>query len=186
MSRVPLVSPNTNDEVVAAIFAEAESRGFGVSFLYRALGNSPELLKAWVEFGWPIRESARLSGRHREMLVLHVARSLRSEYVWAHHVRPAIEHGISPEQIRALGGAVFADHFDVEERAILALGEDVTRMQPISETASEQLTHLFDPGQLVELVIVTALYSMVARVVHGLGLVVEPSLREVLEEYPMG
>lgn len=184
VSRVPLVSPDTDNGIVATIFADADSRGFGVSSLYRALANSPELLKAWVEFGWPIRESARVSGRYREMLVLHVARHLRSEYVWAHHVGPAIEHGVSPEQIRALGDGVFGDHFDVEERAILTLGEDVARMQPISEKVWERLTHVFDPGQLVELVLVAALYSMVGRLVHGLGLVVEPSLSEVLEQYP--
>ena len=59
MPVVPMVPTQPDDPALAAIFAEVRARGIEIPDLYRVMGNSAPMLRAWIDFAWPLRLNAR-------------------------------------------------------------------------------------------------------------------------------
>jgi alkylhydroperoxidase family enzyme len=144
--------------------------------LYRALANQPDMLRAWVEFAWSLRERCSLPRSLRELVILRCAQMYGSEYEWEHHLVMARAAGVEEGQISGLGGwRESPELFDAGERAALALAEAVFDGD-VGRSVSEELERCFpDPGDRVELVLTAATYTMVPRVLEALGVPLETS-----------
>ena len=65
MTRLPMVDPDSRDPVLQPVFERLKKRWGTVLNLYRVLGWSPPLVKAWGAFAWSLRFELGVSRRLR-------------------------------------------------------------------------------------------------------------------------
>lgn len=145
--------------------------------LYRALGNHPGLVAAWTEFANAIRHDSRTPRALRELMILRTAQLARSEYEWAHHLRMARKAGVRESQIAALASWRDSGEFDARERAALGLLEAVTAGK-VDDATWNTAAARFEREEMMELVMVAAFYSMVARVLDALRVPLDEDIRD--------
>ena len=173
MSRLPLLSENPSDPDVKAMFAEVLAKWPHVPNLYRILGNSPPMLRAWLDLAWPLRMNAKTPRRVRELMILRGARISGTGYEWAHHVPLGRTAGITSEEIDALMEGRRVDSFSEAENAALRLAEEITTGPAASEACMDALRPHFDDGEIVELVLTAGFYVCVGRVLTSLQVPLE-------------
>ncbi|MEA2393894.1 MAG: hypothetical protein QOJ82_1785 [Solirubrobacteraceae bacterium] len=140
--------------------------------LYRALANSPEMLRAYLKLSWGLRLDPETPRALRELLIVRAAQVAESSYEWHHHVRMARQAGVGEEQLDAVADWREASVFSERERAALALAEDLVRGSVDEATAAELERH-FSDAERVELILTGAFYAMVARLLDAMGVPLE-------------
>jgi len=172
--RLPLVANDSDDPVLAPVFDRFRDAGREVPVLYRTLGNAPAMLKAWVDMAWPLRSEPETDRGLRELLIMRVAQLTQAGFEWVAHWDMAVHHGVSTEQLEALAGWRESDLFTDEERAALAVTDELTTGVEASAAAMDELARHFEPGPIVELVLTAAFYNCVSRTLRSLGLEPDP------------
>src|SRR3954454_18638378 len=137
MPRLPLTSTTPDDPVLREIFSEVHGRIEHIPALYRALGNSPAMLRAWIDLAWPLRLNSTTSRALRELVILRGAQIGMVEYEWAHHVPMALAAGVPQSKIDELAEWQASRLFTDEERVVLQLSEEITRGPGATEATWE-------------------------------------------------
>ncbi|NNF77217.1 MAG: carboxymuconolactone decarboxylase family protein [Rhizobiales bacterium] len=173
MPRIPMVPEHPEDPQLAEMFAEVRQRWPQVPNLYRVLGNSPEMLRAWLDMAWPLRLNASTSRRTRELMILHGARLTKTAFEWAHHVPLALEAGVQQSEIDRLYEGIIPDTVSEAERAALQLAEEVTLGPEASAECIEALRPHYSEAEIVELVLTASFYVCVGRTLKSLDVPLE-------------
>ncbi|MEO7246314.1 MAG: carboxymuconolactone decarboxylase family protein [Rubrivivax sp.] len=176
VTRLPMVDPNSQDEILQPVFERLKARWGEVLHLYRVLGWSPTLVKAWGAFAWSLRFEVKASRRLRELMVIHIAQQLGARYEFEHHRPMALEEGISEAQVEAL--ATWRQHpqlFCADEQLMLRLGDELATGPGASAETMEALRARLSNSDLMEILVTGAYYCAVARVVNSLDLDLEPN-----------
>ena len=173
MARIPMQPDSPADPQLAAMFEEVRARGIEIPNLYRVLGNSPQMLRAWLDFAWPLRLNASTPRSIRELLILRGAQVSQTEYEWVHHVPMALTAGVSQQQIDALAEWKTSSLFSDLERAVLRIADEVTAGPAASEEAVQALKQHFDEAAVVELVLTASFYVCVSRVLRSMAIELE-------------
>ncbi len=163
----PLVPEVSTDPVVRPVFERLRQRWGKVLNLYRILAWSPELVQSWAAFAWSMRFDLKVSRRSRELLVIRIADLLGATYEYGHHLPMAREAGVSDEQIAALPDWRRSALFGEEDRAVLALADDLAALPGAKQETMAQLRRAFDERQCVELLVTGSFYCGVARIVNS-------------------
>jgi alkylhydroperoxidase family enzyme len=166
--RLPLVPVESADEHLAKVFGVFRDSHREVPELYRALGNAPAMLEAWTALAWPLRLEATTSRGLRELLIMRVAQLTDSPFEWVAHWEMAVKYGIGEEQLVALSRWRDDDSLTVEQRAALAMADELTTDLDVTDATWSALAEHFDAGGLVELVLTVSFYSCVSRVLHAI------------------
>jgi AhpD family alkylhydroperoxidase len=177
VSRLPLVAPDIDDEVVAAVFRRFHDEGREPIALYRAIAHAPALLRAYSGLATALRYEAGTQRALRELAILRTAQLTGSRYEWSHHVPMAKAAGVRAEQIAELERWRESEAFDERERALLRCAEEVHGCA-LSDAAFGELERLFEEGEVVELLMLLAFYQAVARMIDAFGLEVEPEYQD--------
>jgi AhpD family alkylhydroperoxidase len=168
MPRVPLVPSDSDDPVLAPVFDVFRNAGREVPVLYRVLGNSPVLLKAWTDFAWPLRHEATTPRSLRELGILRVAQVTGADFEWRAHAEFALKVGVTQEQLDSMASWRSASCFSDDERAVLAFAEQLTNELHVDDATFAALADRWTPAEVVELTLTIAFYSCVSRVLNGL------------------
>ncbi len=175
MPRLPLIPLEPDDPELAAMFSEVRDRGWKVPNLYRVIGHSPAMLRAWLDLAWPLRLQASSDRRIRELLILRGAQVSGTRYEWVHHVPMALAAGVTQAKIDALDDQ-WGDStlFDERERAVLRLADEVTRGPGASAACIEGLRqHGFSDAEVIELTLTASFYVCVSRVLQSMDVPLE-------------
>jgi alkylhydroperoxidase family enzyme len=170
VGRIPPVDAETTDPALAPVFDVFRAAGRDVPMLYRTLGNAPAMLQAWTSLAWPLRQDAVSPRRLRELLIMRVAQLTTAEFEWLAHWDMAVKHGISVAQLEQLARWQDSPLFSAEERAALAVTDELTTGLRVTDDTWASLAEHFSDGELVELVLTVSFYSCVSRVLHALDL----------------
>jgi len=185
MARIPLLPEQPQDPAARALFdqvRQALGPDHELPHLYRVLGTSPPLFKAWLDFAWPLRLNAKTPRAIRELLILRGAQIAGTAYEWAHHVPMAVAAGVAQAKIDALAEWLHSGLFDAQERAVLALAEEVTRGPAASAATIAQLKASgFDDQAVIELVLTASFYVCVSRFLLSMDVELEPGYAEHLQ-----
>ena len=174
MSRLKMLPLQPEDPALAAMFDEVRARGVRVPNLYRVIGHAPAMLRAWLDFAWPLRLEATTSRRLRELLILRGAQVSGAHYEWVHHTAMGLAAGVTQAQIDALERWRDADCFDATERAVIRLAEEVTIGPAASAEAIEALREAgFDEAGIVELTLTASFYVCVSRFLQSMEVELE-------------
>jgi alkylhydroperoxidase family enzyme len=177
LPRIDLLSPTPEDPETAAMFAEVRARGIEIPNLYRVLGHAPGMLRAWLDFAWPLRLRAQTPRALRELLILRGAQRSQVEYEWVHHVPMALAAGVSQAKVDALATWHDSPLFDDAERAVLRLADEVTDGPGASAACVDELKRHFNESELVELVLTASFYVCVGRVLRSMDVDLEDSFQ---------
>ncbi|MFT3802015.1 MAG: carboxymuconolactone decarboxylase family protein [Burkholderiaceae bacterium] len=174
MSRLPMIPDNPDDPALSEMFAEVRARGVALPNLYRVIGHAPPMLRAWLDFAWPLRLEAKTSRRIRELLILRGAQVSGTHYEWVHHEAMGLAAGVTREQIDALDDWQQSALFDDQEKAVLRLADEVTRGPAASAECIEALKRQgFDAADIVELTLTASFYVCVARFLQSMEVPLE-------------
>ena len=173
MTRLPMVDADSRDPVLQPVFERLKKRWGTVLNLYRVLGWSPPLVKAWGTFAWSLRFELSVSRRLRELMVVRIAEALSARYEYQHHVHMALEEGIHAEQIAALSEWQKSALFGDQEKLVLQLADELALGPGASAPTMRELQRQFSESDIMELLVTGAYYCAVARVVNSLDLDLE-------------
>jgi 4-carboxymuconolactone decarboxylase len=181
MSRIDMVDSDSQDEILQPVFERLKQRWGAVLHLYRVLGWSPPLVKAWGAFAWSLRFEVQASRKLRELLVIHIAQQLGARYEYGHHMQMALDEGISQAQIAALPRWKESESglFAPDEQLMLQLGDELALSPGASAGTMAALKARFSHRDLMEILVTGAYYCAVARVVNSLDLQLEPGHEEL-------
>ena len=174
MARLPLVPPTPDDPRVKVMFEEVTKRGLKVPDLYRVMANAPDMLRAWLDFAWPLRLNARTTRRLRELMILRGAQVSKTAYEWAHHVPMALAAGITHGEIDRIADWRTVATFAPDEKAAIRLAEEITQGPAASADCVEELKRHFDNEEIVELVLTASFYVCVGRFLKTMDVELEP------------
>ncbi len=173
MARLPMLSPEPDDPRLRALFDEVRERRARIPNLYRVLGHSPAMLRAWLDLAWPLRLESTTPRRLREMMILRGAAITETSYEWVHHKAMAREAGVTGIEIEALRRGEIATSFSAPEAAALRLAEEVTVGPAASAATIDALKPHFSEAEIVELVLTASFYVCVGRMLKSLGVPLE-------------
>ena len=168
--RLMPVPADSTDPDLAPVFDVFRDAGRDVPLLYRTLGNSPAMLRAWTGMAWPLRHDATSPRGLRELLIMRVAQLTMASFEWVSHWDMAVKHGITVEQLEQLNRWRDSDVFSADERAALAVADELTTGLEVADGTWAALADRFPPGELVELVLTVSFYACVSRALHALEL----------------
>ena len=178
MSRLPMVSTEPDDPALRQMFDEVRARGAQLPNLYRVIGLSPPMLRAWLDFAWPLRLDAKTPRALRELLILRGAQVSGARYEWVHHSTMALAAGVSQAQIDALGAWQQSALFTPQEKAVLRLADEVTRGPAASPACIEELKQqAFSDSEIVELTLTASFYVCVSRFLLSMDVDLEEGLK---------
>ncbi len=140
--------------------------------LYRALAHAPQLLEAWIDFAWALREHCDTPRSLRELMILRTAQRTLSQYEWHQHRRMATEVGIDEHKVAELVMWRTSPAFSEAERATLTLTDALVDGH-VSDDVNAALDEHFDPQARVELTLTAAFYCAVPRLLDALRVPVE-------------
>jgi len=173
MTRLPLVGEDTTDETLVRVYERVRGAVHHVPNLYRTLANAPNLLEAWIDFAWQLRNDAVTDRGLRELLIMRTAQLNGTKYEWTHHWAMAVESGITEAQLTGLSGWRQSDAYSDTQRNVLELADELAETTKVSDATWAKLQAEFDERQLVELVLTGAFYACVSRVLGGLQVPLE-------------
>ena len=140
--------------------------------LYRSLAHAPELLSAWIDWAWALRERCGTPRSLREIMILRTAVVMRSEYEWQQHVAMAQRAGVSEDKVGGVAAWQTSDCYDPAERAALML-TDAMLTGNVTDGVHAELAKHFTDSERVELVLTAGFYAMVPRVLDACRVPVE-------------
>lgn len=138
--------------------------------VHRAMANNPRLFEGWDEWAWTLYDEVGNS-RIRELAILAVANEVESKYVWHQHVRPALEAGVSREEILSLDNRDI-DEFGPQETAVI---EYVTALlhDAINDDTHSELAAFFPDDVVVALVFLASEYLQMSKVIDAMAIELE-------------
>ncbi len=179
MTRIPLKTDAEVDDATRALFEGMVQRGSKVPDLYRLLANAPELLQAWTDLAWPLRNLGFAGRDLRELLIMRTAQLTGAKYEWAHHWSMAVAAGVSTEKLHALSDWRASEQFSETERAVLGFADEMIRDGHPSSAAFAPVRALFDDSAVIHIALTVAFYVCVARFAGALELDLEPGYDDV-------
>ena len=143
--------------------------------IFKALANSPQVLKGFNNLGRRLLFRGALPARTRELVVLRIGAMLGSDYEWGQHVLMGRAAGLSDDEIRAIReGRV--DGLSESEAAAVRYGEAVEERR-VDDALWEQTAKHFSAGEMVELTVLAGYYGLVSRALLALGVELDDNVQ---------
>ncbi len=155
--------------------------------LHRLLAHSPDGLRHVSGLGSWIRHGCTLDPRLRELAIIQVGYLTRSPYEFSHHVKIGHDFGVSEQDVRDL----IADTEGREngmgpvERSVLRAAREITAGGALGDGTWAELASAFEPGRMVDLVIVISFYNQVVKLLGAFEMDVEQEYLPYLERFPL-
>lgn len=149
--------------------------------VFNMLAHAETCVKPVMKLGGTLLGKLQLDPKLRELCLLHAVKLEGGEYEWLQHVPIALDLGATQAQIDALAkGDDRAACFDTREVAALVLTREAVVDVRASEAAlAEARRHLSD-REVVELILMSGFYIMLARLTETLGVENDPPIGSAL------
>ncbi|MES5825001.1 carboxymuconolactone decarboxylase family protein [Streptomyces sp. RG80] len=148
---------------------------------FRMLSHAPPLTDRAIDLGLAVLLESTLPVRLRELLVMAVAAGTRCEYEAAQHRPIALNSGVTEEQLAAIAERrASGPEFDGTDSAVVAATFELISRHTLSEGGLAALRDRFTDRQVVEIVTTVGYYVMLAGLMNGLGVDVDPSGEQFL------
>ena len=155
--------------------------------LFRAMVHSPKAARAIGRMGAFIRGQSQIDGRLRELAILQVGYSTRTEYEYSHHIEIGRGFGVSDDDIRALAEDTAGRATDLVPvaKAVLRAAREMPHALAVSEETFDALRQELADECLVDLLVTIAYYNALVRLLATLQIDVEDEYRGYLREFPL-
>lgn len=169
--RSPRIAPRTDvpaelEEVMGKALAGPSGRPLNI---FGTLAHNPGLLKRFNVFGGFFLNKGLLPAREREVVILRVGWNARAVYEFGQHTVIGERCGLSIEEITALTWSPDACAWSDDDRALIALADDLCADDCVSDATWAALTRRWNEAELVELVAVAGMYRLVSGFLNTMG-----------------
>jgi alkylhydroperoxidase family enzyme len=144
--------------------------------LFRTLAVHHELAARMRPLGAAILAHGTVQPHLRELMVQRTCALCGAEYEWGVHAAAFADAvGLSAEQLAATAGQGSADAvWTADERAVLALAEELHETSTVSDELFAQLQRHFSAQQILELVVTAGWYHTISYVITAARVQLEP------------
>lgn len=139
--------------------------------VFRTIGHHPSVLAQFRELGGTLWDEIGLTTRQRELLILGVARALRSEYVWHQHVRIALANEFTEDEVRAISRSRLGE-FEAEEATLVRYATAFARGQ-VTDDVHEEARRVFAEDMLVGIGMSVSFYLTIIRMMDAFAVETE-------------
>lgn len=168
----PLDPPYADD--VAAGFARVMPPGRAPLKLFRTLARNPRALSRLFAGG--LLDRGELTLAEREIVILRACARAGAEYEWGVHVTFFAERaGLRPETVAAtISGAADDPAFDADQCLLVRLVDSLHATADIADPLWGDLAARWSEPALIELIMLTGQYRMIAGLCRALRIDLEP------------
>jgi 4-carboxymuconolactone decarboxylase len=162
--RLPLRKRDDLDEVGKRAFDRASTPGKTIVGLRGPSGlhlYSPQTVDAHNVMNQYLRFQC-FDAKTREVAILTVAREMDSRFEWAAHEPEALKEGVPQQVIDVIKNRKSTQGLDETYAAIIEFGRQIFRDHKVTSAAFARVKALFEPGKLVELVLLMGNYASTA------------------------
>ncbi|MGH3167525.1 MAG: carboxymuconolactone decarboxylase family protein [Trebonia sp.] len=149
-------------------FGVAEPGG-GLGGPFNAMLLHPPTGDALQRLGAAIRFSGTLPGRAREIAILMVAASVRSDFEQYAHEHIGLSLGLTESEVSALRDGTELDLGDPEETAIARVTRSLLDHGTLTDDEYAGASAALGPGKLFELTTLVGYYRLIAMQLHVFG-----------------
>ncbi len=160
--RLPSATRDTFPEHLQYVYDRNE-RGGRLPNIFAAMGNNPEVLRAYLRLGNGLWTSCGLEVATRELAILRTAILHHSAYEWHQHVRIGKEAGLTAAQINALHHWRTATLFSAMERAVLSYVDAVAATEHPPQEVHDELAKHVPASTIVGVNLLAGYYGMTAK-----------------------
>src|SRR5581483_3870898 len=132
----------------------------------------PKLYRRWSPFGGFLLQRSSFAPRDRELVILRTAYRCGSAYEWGQH----------DDEIRRVAAGPAAPGLPNEDATLLRAVDELHDDHCLSDDTWSLVRGRFDDAELIELMMLTGHYTLLAGVLNSLGVQPEgplPALGEV-------
>ncbi len=171
--RIAAIEPPYAPEVQQAF--DMVMRGAPPLLLFRTIAHNPRVLARMMAGG--LLDKGSISLRQRELMILRTTARCGAEYEWGVHVAAfGAKAAWTPAEIAASVNSGAAEPaWKEDERLIIRLADELHETQRVSDGLWLELQAVYQPDQLIELIMLAGLYHAVSYLVNGLRLPPEKS-----------
>lgn len=142
--------------------------------VFTTLARHRSLFRRWLVFAGGLMPGGVLARAETELVILHVAQRMGSDYEWAHHERLGLRAGLTAEAIaRVRRGDLDAVDWSARERAMLRASEELFVHRQIRDEAYRALADVLDEVEILELCLLVGHYQMLAMTLNTLRVPLE-------------
>ena len=174
--RLPLVTEENAPEDIRQILKDWPYA------LHQSLANSPDTMQKWMGFAEHILLKNALPERDREVAIMRVAWNCQSPYEWGLHGGLCRSLGFTDEDFAAIVEGPSTTALPENERALMQAVDEIQSDWTISDETWARIAAHYSPKQLIDFLLVTAQFILVAITLNSLKLPVEPGV----EPFPEG
>jgi alkylhydroperoxidase family enzyme len=144
--------------------------------LIRMTAHAPMLVKPALMLSTTLMTATLLGGRERELLILRTARNAACEYVLTQHRVLGRALGLTEREITAVcSGEVPQDVFGPADTALIEAADQLARDATLDPGLVASLDAELGHGGLVELFYLVGQYRMLAGLLNGLDVDIDPN-----------
>jgi alkylhydroperoxidase family enzyme len=149
--------------------------------IFNMMAHAQSCVKPVMKLGGTLLGKLELDPKLRELCLLHAVKLEGGEYEWVQHVPIARDLGCTEAQIAALDkGDDGAPCFDARETAALRFTREVVVDVRASEAALAEARKHLSNREIVELILMSGFYIMLARLTESLGVETEAPMGSAL------
>ena len=168
----PLEAPFTAD--VEADFNIVMPPGMPPLSIFKTVAHNPRVLHRMVRGG--LLDKGSISLAERELVILRTCGLCKAEYEWGVHVAGfAAKAGFNAQQISDTAG----EHSDLtlwnsEQQLLIQLADQLHETNQVDDALWARLSEVYQPDQLVELIMLAGLYHAISFMVNACRIEREP------------
>ncbi|WP_406446068.1 carboxymuconolactone decarboxylase family protein [Streptomyces sp. NBC_01613] len=148
---------------------------------FRMLSHAPPLTDTAIDLGMAVLRESTLEVRLRELVIMAVAAGTDCAYESVQHRPIALHAGATPAQLTAIAERRSSGpEFDGPDSAAVTAAYELMSGHTLSEGTLAALRACFTDRQVVEIVTTVGYYVMLAGLMNGLGVDVDPSGEQFL------
>jgi 4-carboxymuconolactone decarboxylase len=156
----------------------------GMSGPFNVLLRSPEMGDAVQKLGAQVRFHSSLPPRLNEYAIIITGRFWNAQYEWYAHKRLALQAGLSPAIVDALGAGRRPAVMKPDEEAVYNFVTELLRSKQVSDAAFEAARDKLGERGLVDLVGVVGYYGLVSMVLNVDRYPLPPGVQPELKPLP--
>ena len=137
--------------------------------IFGTLAHRPDLLDPFLALGGHLLLLGRVPGREREIVILRIGANAAAIYEFGQHRLIGAQSGLTDAEMAQLAGAIDDGDWSADDRALIALADDLSADDAVSDATWAALSQRWDEGELVELLLLAGYYRMVSGFLNGAG-----------------
>lgn len=166
MARIPYPERSAEAEAVDALPTRLNA--------FRMLSHAPDMTGPAIDLGMAVLGSS-LPVRLRELVVMAVAARTDCAYGAVQHHPAALDAGLTVDQLAAVAELRWEEgKFDAVESLLLTAAEELMAQHTLTDATLGTLREHLTDRQVVELITTVGYYTMLAGLLNGLGVDIDP------------